>query len=73
MKGVIFVLEVKKQGTSPRGVWVIGTLDMGGLVIESIFNTNLKSELPDTTQPIKVKKVKISRNRDNTIRFDLEF
>ena len=73
MKGVIFVLEVKKQGTSPRGVWVIGTLDMGGLVIESIFNTNLKSELSDTTQPIKVKKVKISRNRDNTIRFDLEF
>lgn len=67
------MLEVKKQGTSPRGVWVIGTLDMGGLVIESIFNTNLKSELSDTTKPIKIKKVKISRNRDNSIRFDLEF
>lgn len=67
------MLEIKKQGTSLRGVWVIGTLDMGGLVIDSIFNTNLKSELSDTTQPIKIKKVKISRNRDNSIRFDLEF
>lgn len=67
------MLEIKKQGTSPRGVWVIGTLDMGGLVIDSIFNTNLKSELSDTTQPVKIKKVKISRNRDNSIRFDLEF
>ena len=67
------MLEVKKQGSNNHGVWLIGTLDMGGLVIESIFNTNLKSELSDTTQPIKVKKVKISRNRDNTIRFDLEF
>lgn len=67
------MLEVKKQGTNDYGVWVIGTLDMGGLVINDLFNTNLKDELVDTTKPIKVKRVKISRSKNRDLRFTLEF
>lgn len=68
------MLEVKKQGSNDYGVWVIGTLTIGNLIIEDLFNTNLKEELSDTTQPIKVKKVKISRSmKSNQIRFCLEF
>lgn len=67
------MLEVKKQGTNDYGVWVIGTLDMGGLVINDLFNTNLKDELTDTTKPIKVKRVKISRSKNRDLRFTLEF
>lgn len=61
------MLEVKKQGSNDNGVWVIGTLDLGGIVIDSIFNTNLQQLIADTTQPIKVKKVKISNRltKDN--------
>lgn len=61
------MLEVKKQGSNDNGVWVIGTLDLGGIVIDSIFNTNLQQPIADTTQPIKVKKVKISNRltKDN--------
>lgn len=68
------MLEVKKQGTNDYGVWVIGTLVIGNLVIEDLFNTNLKDELDDTTQPIKVKKVKISRSaKTRNLRISLEF
>lgn len=67
------MLEVKKQGTNDYGVWVIGTLDMGGLVINDLFNTNLKEEIIDTTKPVKVKKVKISRSKNRELRFTLEF
>lgn len=68
------MLEVQKQGTNEYGVWVIGTLVIGNLVIRDLFNTNLKDELSDTTQPIKVKKVKISRSqKSNQLRISLEF
>ena len=68
------MLEVKKQGTNDYGVWIIGTLELGGLVISDLFNTNLSKELDDTTKPIKVKKVKISRSmKSNQLRFTLEF
>lgn len=67
------MLEVKKQGTNDYGVWVIGTLDMGGLIINDLFNTNLKEEIIDTTKPIKIKKVKISRSKNRDLRFTLEF
>lgn len=68
------MLEVKKQGTNDYGVWIIGTLELGGLVISDLFNTNLPHELEDTTKPIKVKKVKISRSmKSNQLRFSLEF
>lgn len=68
------MLEVQKQGISDYGVWVIGTLTIGNLVIRDLFNTNLKDELSDTTQPLKVKKVKISRSqKTNQLRISLEF
>lgn len=68
------MLEVKKQGINDYGVWIIGTLELGGLVISDLFNTNLSHELDDTTKPIKVKKVKISRSmKTNQLRFSLEF
>ena len=71
------MLEVKKQGSNDNGVWVIGTLDLGGIVIDSIFNTNLQKPIEDTTQPIKVKKVKISNRltKDNQryVSFSLVF
>lgn len=68
------MLEVQKQGTNEYGVWVIGTLTIGNLVIRDLFNTNLKDELSDTTQPLKVKKVKISRSqKTNQLRISLEF
>lgn len=72
------MLEVKKQGVNDGGLWVIGTLDIGGLVIESIFNTNMRTLIEDTTKPIKVKKVKISNRYDSktsthSLRFSVEF
>lgn len=73
MKGRCYMLEVVKQGTTSKGfVWVLGKLDMGGLVIQDLFNTNSKEEL-DKTKPVKVKKVIIRRNReDNNLRFFIE-
>lgn len=68
------MLEVQKQGVNEYGLWIIGTLELGGLTIRDLFNTNLSNEIEDTSKPIKVKKVKISRSqKTRELRFTLEF
>lgn len=64
--------DIKKQGVNDYGVWVIGTLEYQGFVINDLFSTNLKSEI-DTTKSYEVKSVKIIRNKSNIIRFQLIF
>lgn len=64
--------DIKKQGANDYGIWVIGTLEYNGFIINDLFSTNLKSEL-DTTKSYEVKTVKIIRNKSNIIRFQLIF
>lgn len=64
--------DIKKQGSNDYGIWVIGTLEYNGFVINDLFSTNLKSEL-DSTKSYEVKSVKIIRNKSNVLRFQLIF
>lgn len=69
------MLEIIKFGTSKYGkVWIIGCLKYQEIEVFDLFNTNLTDEstLKDKTN-VKVKKFKISRNRDGKILFNLEF
>lgn len=69
------MLEIIKYGTSQYGrVWIIGTLKYDVFEVLDIFNTNLTDEslLKDKTS-VKVKKFRITRNRDKKIVFNLEF
>lgn len=69
------MLEIIKFGTSKFGkVWIIGSLKYQEIEVFDLFNTNLTDEstLKDKTN-VKVKKFKISRNRDGKILFNLEF
>lgn len=69
------MLEIIKYGTSQYGkVWVIGSLKYDVFEVLDLFNTNLTDEslLKDKTT-VKVKKFKITRNRDKKIIFNLEF
>lgn len=68
------MLEIIKYGTSKYGVWVIGNLEYQEFSILDIFNTNIKDEnfFKDKTQ-VKVKKFKVSKNKDKKIIFTLEF
>lgn len=69
------MLEIVKYGTSKYGgCWVIGHLNYQEFEVLDIFNTNITDEnfFKDKTT-IKVKKFKISRNRNKEIKFYLEF
>lgn len=66
------IKDIKKQGSNDYGIWLIGTLDYNGFVINDLFSTNLKNEL-DATKSYEVKSVKIIRNKSNIIRFQLIF
>lgn len=65
------MLEIKKSGSTEYGVWVIGTLNLGSLVISGIFSTNL-SEIP-TEKSLKVKLLKISTNKKGFPVYRVEF
>lgn len=68
------MLEIIKYGTSKYGVWVVGNLKYDGFELLDIFNTNLKDEnvLKDHTS-VKIKKLKISKDKNYKIHFYLEF
>lgn len=66
------IKDIKKQGSNDYGIWLIGTLEYNGFVINDLFSTNLKNEL-DATKSYEVKSVKIIRNKSNIIRFQLIF
>lgn len=69
------MLEVRKQGLNEYGLWLVGNLDLGGLLFENfMFNTNLKEEIKDVSQPIKIKRVKIYKSmKTNNLSFTVEF
>jgi len=69
------MLEILKYGTSKYGqCWVIGTVKYQGFELMDIFNTNISDEnfFSDKTE-LKIKKFKISRDRNKNIKFSLEF
>ena len=69
------MLEILKYGTSQYGrCWVIGTIRAGDVEITDLYNTNITDEsfFKDKTS-IKIKKIKISRNKEKRIIFTLEF
>lgn len=67
--------NIKKIGSNSYGVWCIGDLIINdGLIISSIFSTNLKEENKiDTTKSYKITKIKISRTKNNNFSVYLEF
>lgn len=68
------MLEIVKYGSNKYGVWVIGHLKYQDVEFVDIFNTNIKDEdfFKDKTQ-VKPKKLKISKNKNKQIVFNLEF
>lgn len=68
------MLEILKFGSNKYGVWVIGHLIYEGLEITDIFNTNLKDiNILKEKDIVKIKKFKISRNKQKNLVFSLEF
>ena len=69
------MFEILKYGTTQNGkCWVIGNLNYQEFTINDIFSTNIKDEnfFKDKTS-LKIKRLKISKRKDKTISFYLEF